>query len=121
VDAPICKLRFELMRIICAGLTVVVISALPTVSNSAQTAPAKSASDSNAAKGRNLFTKNCAACHGSTGQGGEGPNLHGLKLSDGKITSTINDGFKGEMPAFKSKLKSTDIRALIAYIRSLKK
>ena len=74
-----------------------------------------------AARGLNLFVNNCAACHGPSGLGGDGPNLHGLTLSNAKITSTVNNGISGSMPAFKAKLKAQDIRAIIAYLRTLKK
>ncbi len=95
---------------------------MPLTGSTAQTkARHKKGPDAQAIKGRNLFVNNCSACHGSSGQGGEGPSLHGLALSDGAFTATVMGGIKGEMPAFKSKLKTADTRALIAYIRTLKK
>lgn len=73
------------------------------------------------ATGKTLFVKSCALCHGISGQGGEGPNLQKLEISDLAIKTTIKDGVKGEMPAFGSKFKDADVRALTAFIRSLKK
>ena len=58
--------------------------------------------------GRTLFVKNCSPCHGSSGQGGEGPNLQKMTLTDATIGTTIKKGVKGEMPAFGSKFKDGD-------------
>ena len=74
-----------------------------------------------AKRGHVLFAKNCSPCHGANAQGGEGPNLHGLKLTDQKITKTIKDGIKSEMPSFGSRFKDAELRDLVAYLRSLKK
>ena len=71
-------------------------------------------------KGRDLFLRNCAHCHGDDARGDEGPTLHNLALSDARITKRIKDGIKGEMPKFGSKLNDADIAALIAYLRTLK-
>ena len=73
-----------------------------------------------AKRGQNLFERNCAHCHGDDARGDEGPDLHDLKKSDARITKIATQGIKGEMPAFGSKLKDTDIQALIAFLRTLK-
>ena len=70
--------------------------------------------------GKTLFTKNCASCHGANAKGGVGPKLQGITASDARITKIIKNGKPGQMPAFGEKLKAADIRALIAYLRSLK-
>jgi mono/diheme cytochrome c family protein len=72
-----------------------------------------------AAAGRHLFLMNCAHCHGDDALGDEGPNLHGLHKSDGRIHQVITAGIKGEMPSFGKKLNDSDIRALTAYLRTL--
>jgi mono/diheme cytochrome c family protein len=95
---------------------------MPMIGNTAQLKEGqKKAPVAPAAAGRMFFVNNCAVCHGTTGQGDDGPNLHGLKLSDAAITSIVAKGFKGQMPAFQSKLKAQDVKALIAYLRILKK
>ena len=71
-------------------------------------------------QGRHLFLMNCAHCHAPDATGDEGPDLHGVKKSDDRITAIIQKGIKGEMPRFGEKLKEADVRALIAYLRSLK-
>jgi mono/diheme cytochrome c family protein len=71
-------------------------------------------------RGYTLFLMNCAHCHGSDARGDEGPDLHGVTKSDARISSLIKNGIKGEMPKFGGKLTDTDVRALIAFVRSLK-
>ena len=95
---------------------------MPLIGNSAQIkANQKKAPEALAVTGRKLFVNNCAACHGTNAQGDDGPNLRGLKMSDATIQSIIVTGFKGQMPSFKLKLKAPDIKALISYLRTLKK
>lgn len=72
------------------------------------------------AEGHAFFTQSCAACHGATGGGGFGPNLHNEDLSDAQIALTIKNGVKGKMPAFGGKYHDQQAQALAAYIRSLK-
>jgi mono/diheme cytochrome c family protein len=71
--------------------------------------------------GHTLFVKNCSLCHGANGQGGEGPSLQKLTLSDAAIRTTITNGIKAEMPAFGNKFKDPDLKALVAFIHSVKK
>jgi|ERR1043166_7168171 mono/diheme cytochrome c family protein len=73
-----------------------------------------------AERGYTLFEQNCAHCHGEDARGDEGPDLHGVTKSDVRITSIIKNGIKGEMPKFGTKLTDADVRALIAFVRSLK-
>jgi mono/diheme cytochrome c family protein len=73
----------------------------------------------NPAEGRRLFLLNCAHCHGDDARGDEGPDLHDLRRSDGRIRELVLDGIKGEMPAFAKKLNDSDVRALTAYLRTL--
>jgi cbb3-type cytochrome c oxidase subunit III len=73
-----------------------------------------------AKRGQILFERNCAHCHGDDARGDEGPDLHDLKKSDARITKIVTQGIKGEMPAFGAKLNETDVKALIAFLRTLK-
>jgi cbb3-type cytochrome c oxidase subunit III len=73
-----------------------------------------------AKRGQNLFERNCAHCHGDDARGDEGPDLHDLKKSDARITKIVTQGIKGEMPAFGAKLNDADVKALIAFLRTLK-
>jgi mono/diheme cytochrome c family protein len=71
-------------------------------------------------QGRHLFLMNCAHCHGDDARGDEGPDLHDLHKSDARIHQVITTGIKGEMPSFAKKLNDEDIRALSAYLRTLR-
>ena len=73
-----------------------------------------------AERGYTLFEKNCAHCHGEDARGDEGPDLHNLRLSDARIAKRITEGLKGEMPSFAKKFNDADVKALIAFLRSLK-
>jgi mono/diheme cytochrome c family protein len=84
-------------------------------SNSAATA-----SGEKITRGRGLFDRNCAHCHGDDARGDEGPSLYNLTLSDARIAKRIKEGVKGEMPKFGSKFNNADIEALTAYLRTLK-
>jgi mono/diheme cytochrome c family protein len=70
--------------------------------------------------GRTLFLKNCTHCHADDATGDEGPDLHGLVKSDEWIARRIRNGVKGEMTAFAEKFSERDVKALIAYLRTLK-
>jgi mono/diheme cytochrome c family protein len=70
-------------------------------------------------QGRALFLSSCAHCHGADATGDEGPDLHGLEVSDRYISNTITHGIKGEMPSFRKKLGGGDIVSLVAYLHSL--
>lgn len=75
-----------------------------------------------------LWGQQCASCHGKDGSGNTamGKKL-GVKnyskeqgFSDAEATNVIKNG-KGKMKAYKDKLSDTDVKALVAYVRSLKK
>jgi cytochrome c6 len=74
------------------------------------------------------WAQNCASCHGKDGSGN---TMMGKKLavkdytkeqgfSDAEATNVIKNG-KGKMKGFKDKLSDADVKALVAYVRSLKK
>jgi mono/diheme cytochrome c family protein len=72
------------------------------------------------AQGQHLFLMNCAHCHGDDARGDEGPDLHGLRKTDARLSALINNGIKGEMPRFNQKLTASDVQAVIAFLNSLK-
>src|SRR2546423_1304827 len=87
-----------------------------------------------AARGRTLYMQNCARCHGADGHGQtEQGELYGVpdladgnwwkkeRLSDRRLTNSITNGKKGGMPAFGKRLARTDINALVAFVRTLKR
>ena len=73
-------------------------------------------------KGRQLFLRNCSACHGDTGKGGRAPDLttgnwaHGG--TDAALLKNITKGIAGtQMPAFP--LSEGDAMEVIGFLRSL--
>ena len=71
------------------------------------------------AEGRRLFLDSCAHCHGADATGDEGPDLHGLQVSDRYIHNLIVNGRPHEMPSFRKKLDAAKIAAITAYLRTL--
>ena len=87
-----------------------------------------SASIGFAADASAIWSQQCASCHGKDGSGN---TMMGKKLgvkdytknqgfSDAEAANVIKNG-KGKMKAFKDKLSDADVKALVAYVRSLKK
>ena len=75
-----------------------------------------------------LWAQHCASCHGKDGSGNTtmGKKL-GVKdytksqsFSDAEAANVITNG-KGKMKAYKGKLSDADVKALVAYVRTLKK
>ena len=76
-----------------------------------------------------LWGQHCASCHGKDGSGNTtmGKKL-GVKdytkeqggFSDAEAANVVKNG-KGKMKAYKDKLSDADVKALVAYVRSLKK
>jgi mono/diheme cytochrome c family protein len=82
-----------------------------------------------------LYRTNCARCHGADGRGDtplgqtyNSPNLtdnewwqkHSDISSTKSLVSIVTNG-KGGMPAFRKKLKSAEIKALVNYVRKFRK
>ena len=89
-----------------------------------------------AADAKTNWANNCAQCHGASGKGDTkmGKMLSAMDLTDPKkqssftdaqATTAIRDGIKQNgkttMKAFGGKLSDAEIKALVAYVRSLKK
>lgn len=95
----------------------------------------------NALRGKVLFKKECASCHGAKGEGGHGTgvtfsrprslpilapaiNNQGFlsSASDQLTKHTISNGRQGSpMPAFAKSLKERDINDIVAYIRDFQR
>jgi len=77
-----------------------------------------------------LYKQKCAACHGADGKGetatGKAMKVRSFgdpevaKMSDEELTGAIEKG-KGKMPAYGKSLKRDEIKAMVAYVRSLAK
>ena len=81
-------------------------------------------------KAKKIFAKHCAGCHGPEGKGDGylllGPDPANLtrsatkKKPDALLLQTIHEG-KPNMPSWKGRLSEDESRAVLAYIRALKK
>jgi len=89
-----------------------------------------------AADAKTNWANNCAQCHGASGKGDTkmGKMLNAMDLTDPKVqsaftdakaTQSIKEGVKENgkttMKAFGGKLTDDEIKALVAYVRTLKK
>ncbi|MBI2391327.1 MAG: c-type cytochrome [Deltaproteobacteria bacterium] len=75
--------------------------------------------------GKGVFASTCAPCHAANGGGSIGPNLTDANWLHGgapmKIYGTIKDGFTAKgMPAWGPALGEERVRAVAAYVVSLK-
>ena len=91
------------------------VAALPAVAQPSQ--------EELLAKGAQLYSKRCRACHGSDGKGGVGPDLTQASYHYGRdpaaVTQSIQGGRPGGMPAFGTQLSPGEIQALATYVLSL--
>jgi len=120
VAALVAGLAFGLACIAAAGLragTAAASHQLPPNAPAPEVSAAELAAQVD--RGRALFTSSCSHCHGLDARGDEGPDLHGVQVSDRYIARVVRQGIRGEMPAFAKKHDAKDIAALIAFVRSL--
>jgi mono/diheme cytochrome c family protein len=97
---------------------------------------AASSASVRAADAKALWVANCTPCHGASGNGDTkmGKTLGAADLTsaskqaaftDAQAATAIKDGVKQNgktaMKAFGGKLSDDDIKALVAYVRTLKK
>jgi cytochrome c oxidase cbb3-type subunit 3 len=89
-----------------------------------QTNPVREKPRATQASENPIFSSTCAGCHGLDGRGGEkAPGLVGNpqaeQLTDAQIFGIISNGISGTgMPAFRT-LGEEQVRALVAYVRTL--
>jgi mono/diheme cytochrome c family protein len=89
----------------------------------AQTYPADSALDATQKIGRDLFTGHCMVCHEHTQislADHFGPDISGRSLGgrDDALVAQISNG-SPNMPGFKYVFDEAQIRAIVAYVKSL--
>ena len=126
--------RLEVLR---RARRVVVVSIAAAAGQSSSAAAMKnpvSSSPESIAAGKQTYTRTCAPCHGTSGEGGPGNDLipaapdltdamwdHGS--TDGEIFTNIKDGIAPDfnMTPFKDRLKDEEIWNVVNYVRSLAK
>lgn len=72
------------------------------------------------------YKAKCAMCHGADGKGGkmgtrDFASAEVKAESDAQLTEIITKGKAPKMPVYGEKLKDTEIKDLVAYIRGLAK
>ena len=67
------------------------------------------------ATGEELYGELCAVCHGPGGEGGAGPPLGALALSDDELSTLIGEG-RGSMPAFATQLSADTMDLVVEFL-----
>jgi mono/diheme cytochrome c family protein len=112
------------------GTPAVVIYALPAHAKSASSAPQAAVltvppvatatlTPPDVGRGKELFVKNCAACHGNQGEGGSGPALKGVRTRL-DVAATINwiENPSAKMPRlYPSPLDAQAVTDVAAYVQ----
>jgi cytochrome c oxidase cbb3-type subunit 3 len=96
------------------------ILAVVSISYAFAQTPIEPASDP--ALGKRLFESQCAVCHGETGEGSRGPNLHHPTLNkapdDAALRKVIANGIPPEMPGA-WQLTPHEVASVAAFVKSL--
>ncbi len=67
--------------------------------------------------GQQVYAANCAACHGSVGQGGSGPRLaNNSRAADTTRVHRIVSNGQGMMPAYEFVLSADELDAVVTYV-----
>jgi len=71
--------------------------------------------------GKQVFAQNCAACHGTSGEGGAGPSLKGERARKNQAAAIawIKDPSPPMPKLYPSPLSARDVRDVAAYIETL--
>ena len=128
----------RLVRTIIAVLTLAclarIVAAAQGNPDAAKVKNPVAATPESVAAGKQIFTRNCATCHGITAEGGPGNDLipaapdltddkwdHGS--TDGEIFDVIKNGVAPDfnMIPWKDKLKDPDVWNVVNYLRSIAK
>lgn len=74
-------------------------------------------------EGRDIYSRNCASCHGASGNGGVGRALSGGAVVENypDIADQIDlvASGKGTMPAYVDRLSGAEIEAVVRYTREV--
>lgn len=103
----------------CLVAIIVIVTA--TLVSASHRSAAQSAPSDQSATGAQLFATSCGFCHQDGGRAaGRGPKLAGTDRPDEYLLNRIRAGKEGAMPAYGRAFTDGQLRALVAYIRSLK-
>ena len=119
------------MKIVWLSVTIMFVLWFAVMAIARPAAPASITAHESAAGAAELFSRNCAKCHGKDGRAkGIKARTTGTRnltdaqwqdrVSDERIFNAISNG-KGRMPAFGKKLSESEVDSLVQYVRGLKK
>lgn len=119
------------MKIVWLTASIIFVLAFALVAIAHNSTPGATAAHESAASASELFSQNCAKCHGKDGRakGFKAKVVGARNLTDGqwqdrvtdeRLFNSINNG-KGKMPAHGKKLSEAEINSLVQYVRGLKK
>jgi len=131
VDSRQFRITIAVFVLACAGAIGVVAQGKP---DAAKVKNPVAATPESVAAGKTTYQRNCASCHGSSGQGGPGndlipaaPSLVGDKWDHGSTDGEIFDNIKNGVPPdfnmvpWKDKLPDEEIWNVVNYLRSIAK
>jgi cytochrome c6 len=111
-------LRRKNVKLLSLRLSLAILLACGVIAVCSASAAAQDAAATYKAK--------CAMCHGADGKGGKmgtkdfaSPDIQGM--TDAQLAEAITKGKAPRMPAYGDKLKESEIKDLVAYIRTFKK
>lgn len=103
------------MLVVAAAAAVLALSACSSDAPATPTDPVL-------AEGQDIYNRQCASCHGTSGQGGVGASMEGVadRLTLDEHMATVANGREGtSMPAFKDRLTPEEIEAVSRYEREV--
>jgi cytochrome c551 len=104
-----------ILFVVVSGTIFVLAQLHPAMEEASSSAPPPASGD--AAHGQELFTENCASCHGDGGQGGGvGPPLAGNTITIADARSRIENG-GGVMPG--NLVSGQDLADVLAYLQTI--
>ena len=106
----------------CSSLALALVSVVATCFTMTGSLQAQQAAE-------DLYNKKCAVCHGKDGVGNtaKGKKVHvkdvhaSMKTSETDMIKAVTDGKGADMDSYKKEFTADQIKALVAYYRSLGK
>lgn len=108
-------------RLLAVAIAVTLMATVVSAQDRSRTQSVAVPSTDDALNGEKLFGTSCGFCHQGGGRAaGRGPKLAGTDRPDEYLLNRIRVGKEGAMPAYGRAFTEKQLRALVAYIRSLK-
>ena len=125
------KRKFQLTTLAAIAAALLCLTILAAARAGTNASPIQDKKRQGALSAATVYAKNCATCHGKDGQAktfkakfNHARNLSDAvwqqSVSDEHLFNSISNG-KGKMPSFGKKFSESEINALVAYVRQLKK